>query len=148
MTHRSPPNPSGRWSWRITLRSALHAPSRDRGTVLLMVVGVLALLAIIGVVYATLGRADRISSATRQRTQRSDDQMDSVVSYLAGVVGDAGLATYPEMTANADAPPGFTGDRFITRVRGYTYPDTDPYSHAYAYAYADAHTHREPDRQR
>jgi hypothetical protein len=93
-----------------------RASARERGTILLMVVGVLALLAIIGVVYATIGRGDRITAATKVRLQRVNDQVDEVAAYLAGVIGDATFAAYPELSA--------TNVPFI-RTRGYTYPATD-----------------------
>jgi hypothetical protein len=89
-----------------------------------MVVGVLALLAIIGVVYATIGRGDRVTSATIQKKQRVNDQVDEVAAYLAGVIGDATFAVYPEITGSLD--PHDSSDHFI-RTRGYTSPNTDSF---------------------
>ena len=84
MSHRSPTPRRAEWPWRLTLFAPLRATRRERGTVLLMVVGVLALLAIIGVVYATIGQADRRSSATNLKNQRVNDQVEEVAAYLAG----------------------------------------------------------------
>lgn len=103
--------------------------SRQRGTVLLMVVGVLALLAIIAVVYATLGRADRSASATLVQQQRSDLQVSAVADYFVSVVGGSTFARYTEPnfnTPNATTQPSMVqGSHVFTR--GYTYPWTDEY---------------------
>lgn len=102
-----------------TQSTSPHAWRRDRGTVLLMVVGVLALLAIIAVVYATLGRADRASSAAMIRQQRLDDQAGDIAKYLADVIANGNFATYAE---RAVAGPGTP---YITRARAFDYPLTD-----------------------
>ncbi len=113
--YRRSDNQLSAWPWRLTLATALLATRRERGTVLLMVVGVLALLAIIGVVYATIGQADRRGAATNVKNQRVNDQVEEVAAYLAGVIGDATSATYQEAMVG--------GSR--ARRRGYTYPWTD-----------------------
>ncbi len=71
-----------------------HAASR--GSVLLMVVAVLALMAIIAVAYTTLGRADRASSAALVRESRIDDQAAFFKDYLAQVIADDVCSTYAE----------------------------------------------------
>ncbi len=109
------------WPWRQTLTHTLSSARHERGTVLLMVVGVLALLAIIGVVYATIGRADRSAAVTVQRQQRITDQSEEIAAYIAKVIGDANFAQYVERTENA--PAG--SDPWKYRTRGYTYPWTD-----------------------
>ncbi|MBY0310814.1 MAG: hypothetical protein K2W85_01970 [Phycisphaerales bacterium] len=102
---------------------------RRRGTVLLMVVGVLALLAIIAVVYATLGRADRSASATLVQQQRSDLQVATVADYFASVIADSTFARYTEPNFfnpnSSNVPTAVTGAYQFTR--GYTYPWTDEY---------------------
>lgn len=106
-----------------------RAASRKRGTVLLMVVGVLALLAIIAVAYATLGRADRSASATLVQQQRSDLQVATVADYFASVIADSTFARYTEpnfFNPNSNTQPtAVTGAFEFTR--GYTYPATDEY---------------------
>lgn len=78
-------------------RAHPHSGSpRDRGTILLMVLGVLALMAIIMVVYAAIGKSDRATSAAQVRTRRVDDQVDSFARYLADVIGDDVFATYAQ----------------------------------------------------
>ncbi len=73
-------------------RSGVH----DRGTVLLMVLGVLALMAIIAVVYASIGKADRSTSAAMVRVQRTDDQVDRIAKYVADVIGNDVFSTYAQ----------------------------------------------------
>lgn len=112
------------WPWRHTLTHAIGSARQERGTVLLMVVGVLALLAIIGVVYATIGRADRSAAVTVQRQQRITDQSEEIAAYIAKVIGDATFAQYVERTEGVHStPPGQVPWKF--RTRGYTYPWTD-----------------------
>ncbi len=110
------------WPWRHTLTHAISSTRQQRGTVLLMVVGVLALLAIIGVVYATIGRADRSAATTTLRQQRIADQSEEIAAYIAKVIGDATFAQYVERT---EATNPTTGVAWTSRTRGYTYPWTD-----------------------
>ncbi len=105
-----------------------RAALRRRGTVLLMVVGVLALLAIIAVVYATLGRADRSSSATLVQQQRSDLQVAAVADYFASVIAQSSFARYPEPTAEgSQVGRPVIGANPIVFNRAHTYPWTDAF---------------------
>lgn len=71
--------------------------SRGRhGSVLLMVVGVLALMAIIAVVYAAIAQADRRGSAAFVRANQLDDQVGLIRDYIAGKIGEDRLSTYEE----------------------------------------------------
>jgi hypothetical protein len=116
-----PPRTSDRWDPRLTAHLLLRASSRERGTILLMVVGVLALLAIIGVVYATLGKSDRAAGATRVQKNRSAEQVEDVGTYIASVIADGALATYTERNGNQNTE----ADPWTIRRRGYTLPQTD-----------------------
>ncbi|MGQ0626963.1 MAG: hypothetical protein ACT4PL_02545, partial [Phycisphaerales bacterium] len=71
------------------IRAAAGAPAvvQRRGTVLVLVIGVLALMAIVVVVYTTLGQADRRASAALVRQTRIDDQGSAIAGYIAGVIG-------------------------------------------------------------
>lgn len=94
-----------------------------RGTVLLMVVGVLALMAIIAVVYATLGRAER-SSATALTGAVKDERVSTgVADYIANVLGDSTFSVYPEPTLKDGVPQ----DEWIieSRLRQSDYPGVD-----------------------
>lgn len=72
---------------RVWRRKERGAPARERGTVLLMVIGVLALLAIIAVVYASLGQSDRRTSAALVRSVQIEDVSGQIADYLAGIIG-------------------------------------------------------------
>lgn len=61
---------------------------RRAGSVLVLVVGVLALLAIIVVVYATVGQSDRRGGAAAADRTRSAGSVAEIADYLAGVIGD------------------------------------------------------------
>src|SRR4051812_11613737 len=73
---------------------SLRPGVNDRGTVLLMVLGVLALMAIIAVVYASLGKADRSASTSIVRNPRLDDQAGQIADYFSSVIRDGQFATF------------------------------------------------------
>jgi len=60
----------------------------QRGTILLMVIGVLAMMSMITVIYVTIGQSDRRNAAALAREIRLDDQAAAIADYLAGVVRD------------------------------------------------------------
>lgn len=97
-----------------------HSSGRDRGTVLLMVLGVLALMSIIAVVYAALGKSDRAASASIVKSTRLDDQVDQIADYLAGVIRDDQFSTW----MLSDARQGGQGG--TVRWEGWDAPFTDP----------------------
>lgn len=109
--------------WARTLRRvhrrAPHAPARDRGTVLLMVLGVLALMGIVAVVYAALGKADRTASMTLARESRIDDQVDQIAQYMADVIGRDVFATYAQEDLRTNDP------RSTVRLEAFDAPETD-----------------------
>lgn len=95
---------------RASRRRRPKRPFRERGTVLLMVVGVLALLSIIAVVYASIGQADRRASVAYVRGVGLDETAASVGDYIAGVIGRDVFSTYTEQDGlNAVAPRGQLG---------------------------------------
>lgn len=106
----------------LSLHARTSGSPRERGTALLLVIGVLALLAIIAVAYATLGRADRVTSAVSITTQRIDDQSQVFADFLAQIVADDVFSVYPLRTGvSAPADP-----RDILYVRqAFDYPSTD-----------------------
>ena len=73
-----------------------------RGSFLIMVVGVLALLSVVAVLYATIGAADRNRGAALVRADQSDAVPAAMRDYIAGVVGDSALNVFPERAANGD----------------------------------------------
>jgi hypothetical protein len=78
--------------------------ARERGTVLLMVIGVLALLAIIAVVYAAIGQADRRAGTAYVRSVQVEDISDQFGQYVAGIIGEDTLQViedeYPSSQAS------------------------------------------------
>lgn len=61
---------------------------RERGTVLLLIVGVLAMLSIIAVVYAAIGRADRLGSAAFRRESEIEDFVRRTVDYHLQIISN------------------------------------------------------------
>lgn len=130
-THRTdlPAEPRGK---RRARRLACSRPARrsrrpgvnDRGTVLLMVLGVLALMAIIAVVYASIGKADRSTSAAMVRVQRVDDQVDRIAKYMADVIGADVFSTYAQedLRTSSAANPGGSTVRLEAMDAAYTDP--------------------------
>lgn len=63
-----------------------------RGTFLVLVVGVLALLAVVAILYASIGMGDRQRVAALQRSDELQKYPDAVRDYVAGIIADAALA--------------------------------------------------------
>lgn len=83
--------------WRRKERAGSGpAPAQDRGTVLLMVIGVLALLAIIAVVYAAIGQGDRRTSTAYVRSAQVEDVSRQIADHVAMVIGKDTTATVTE----------------------------------------------------
>ncbi|GEM_PF-1999673 len=122
MRTTSSSTPTGRGKRRAVARRSIrqHAGVHDRGTILLMVLGVLALMAIIAVVYAALGKSDRAASASIVRSTRVDDQVDQIADYLSGVIRDDLFSTY---MLSDGRPAGQSG---TLRWEGTDYAHTDP----------------------
>ena len=98
-------------------RSSSPRPGpQRRGTVLLMVIGVLALLAIIAVVYATLGRSDRATSAALVRERRIEDRSSEIARYVQSVIAEGVFATVPQRAENGAA---------VLKRKAYDFPWTD-----------------------
>ncbi|HRQ73011.1 MAG TPA: hypothetical protein PLU35_08290 [Phycisphaerales bacterium] len=68
-------------------------PSR-RGSFLIMVVGVLALLAVVTILYAAIGRSDRQISAAVVKNDERHSVPEQVRDYLAGVIAADTFSTY------------------------------------------------------
>lgn len=110
-----------------TRRYSRAARVRERGTVLLMVIGVLALMAIIAVVYATLGRAERSSAAALARADRNDEVTRAIAESVAQQVAAATFARYPELVPTHDARQPSAPNEFEVqwRIRAFDYPGID-----------------------
>lgn len=101
-------------------RRARTSPSA-RGSVLVLVVGVLALMAIIVLVYSTIGMADRRSSAALVERTTTREQESAVRDFIAQVIGDAAVQVVSNRVPNAD------GSSMIDRVmrKTWTYPGVE-----------------------
>ncbi|MFN0012316.1 MAG: hypothetical protein ACKVS8_11810 [Phycisphaerales bacterium] len=90
-----------------------------RGSILVLVVGIIALMAIIVVVYASLGQGDRRRAASLASASKLGDQSTAVADYLAGVVARGAFKTQAEQRVIDTLPP--------VRVRiAADYPSIDP----------------------
>lgn len=96
---------------------AHNIPRSRRGSVLVLIVGVLAMIALLVLVYSTLGQADRRSSASLSARVKLTEQAASVRDYLAKTIGDS--------TFNHTYQRDVLGnDRLVRTV--FDYPYTDP----------------------
>ncbi len=66
-----------------------------RGSVLILVLGTLALLTVLAVVYVGIGKGDRQTARAIVARSESRDVPQQVADYLAGIIGDDALATAP-----------------------------------------------------
>lgn len=89
-----------------------------RGTVLILVLGVLALLAVITAVYAAIGTADRRTGDTLRRSSQIDDVAREVTDHVSGILASDVLST--------TVVPGIPQNNQVRLTRETTdYPYTD-----------------------
>ena len=67
-----------------------------RGSVLIIVLGTLALLAVLAVIYVSVGNSDRRTSQAVVVRDRFDQVPDQIADYLAQVIADDVLSVYPQ----------------------------------------------------
>gem|GEM_PF-3467047 len=113
-----PCDSSARAHLRQHVGPAHRVASARRGSVLVLVIGVLALLAIVIVVYTTIGQADVRAGRTVLTKATADEQSRAIGRYIAQIVGDDATKTFSE----ADAATGVT--RLVRQ--SWDYPLTDP----------------------
>lgn len=95
------------------LPAAISTPSR-RGTVLVIVLGTLALISVIAVVYVVVGRADRQAAAAFVGSVKREEMPALIRDYIADIVGRDALATYRDGAGDL-------------KREAFDYPFTDPY---------------------
>lgn len=123
------PRPTRRPAWVIRALSGLAASARQdrRGTVLILVLGALALIAVITIVYVTVGQGDRRASQVTTRRDGIDQAIDRIAEYLAKVVGDDTFATTVE-GSELDLTSSNPNARAPILVReAADFPFTDPF---------------------
>lgn len=108
------------------LRVLAGTPHSRRGSVLVLVVGVLALLAIIIVVYTSVGQADVRGGRTLVNQARLDDQSNAISDYIRLIVGNDASAVKVQPIS---IPFNSSTVNVSVRERS-DYPYTDPYSKA------------------
>jgi hypothetical protein len=114
------------------LGSMLHgiARSRRRGTFLVLVVGTLAMLSIIMIVYVAVGNADRRTSASVVRRNRSNEVVDTFADYIGQVLADDVFANARENKHQKfQTPITLPVENLYTR-EGWDAPRTDWFSNS------------------
>lgn len=101
--------------------AGLPAGRSRRGTVLILVIGALALISVITLIYATIGQADRRSAQVVSQKNNIAGVADEVAQYLGGVIADGTFAVHVDGVA-----PGAGGGPILVRNAA-DYPATDPY---------------------
>ncbi|MDP1661250.1 MAG: hypothetical protein Q8L55_04970, partial [Phycisphaerales bacterium] len=113
---------STRASDATRLRVLAGTPHNRRGSVLVLVVGVLALLAIIIVVYTSVGQADARGGRALVNQARLDDQSRAISEHIRNIIGEDATAVRVQRVYTANG-----GARTFYSVRETSdYPYTDP----------------------
>ncbi len=95
-----------------------RAPAR-RGSILVLVVGVVALMAIVVVVYASLGQTDRRRAEALSKAGKLGDQSVAVGDYLASVVARGAFKTQAVQRTDPALP-------LLNQRVAMDYPSIDP----------------------
>lgn len=104
---------------RTLAGAAAGARETRRGTVLVLVLGALALISVVTLVYASIGQGDRRASAVVVRKDNVNHVMDAVADRLMAIVGVDALATFVDGYRQNNSP--------ITFREATDYPFTDVY---------------------
>ncbi len=94
---------------------ALRRPRR-RGSFMVLVVGTLAMLSIIMIVYVSIGNADKRTSRSIARRDRSDEIIATFSDYAAQIIADDAVTMVPDSsnTKSDGTPSGLpSGDLFV-----------------------------------
>src|SRR5688572_17137100 len=95
------------------------AEETRRGTVLVLILGALALISIVTLVYASIGQADQRAAGTVVRKDTANRSIDSIADFIAREVGDDALAVFIDgYLANGDP---------LMRREATDYPYTDAF---------------------
>ncbi len=96
--------------------------ARRRGTVLILVIGALALISVITLIYATIGQGDRRQSASTKLHVGVETTANEVADYIAQAIADGTFATQN----NGVYEQGRQTLPMVVRTSS-DYPWTDPY---------------------
>lgn len=124
MSHRTPPASTTGLAATRFLRACARAvlPARRRGSILVLVLGIIALLALLAVLFAAIGKSDRQSGAALVRQDQLKSVPEQVRDYIADVIARDALATFP---AAAIDPQTGRPEMQLHR-EAFDYPWTDP----------------------
>lgn len=100
-------------------------PGNRRGTVLLLVLGSLALVLILAVVYAALGKGDRRTARTTQERKSAVDNINDIGDYIAGVFATDVFNVVPEVTDSGALNDIYGTNTPIMRRENIDIPVTD-----------------------
>jgi hypothetical protein len=75
-------------------------PGARRGSVLVLVLGALALISVVTLVYVTVGKGDIRTATTTLERSRTDTTVQSIADYLNGVISRSALATFVDGVDN------------------------------------------------
>jgi hypothetical protein len=109
---------------RILAGQPLGLPARARrGTVLVLILGALALISVITLIYTAIGQADKRASTSTQVKADVSGTVTRIGDYFRGVIGDG------TFTLNVDGVNDPTSNNAVpVWVRpAFDYPFTDPY---------------------
>lgn len=106
------------------LRVLAGTPHSRRGSVLVLVVGVLALLAIIIVVYTSVGQADVRGGRALVNQARLDDQSRAISEHIRSIIGEDATAVRVQRVYTGT---GAAGSNYYSTRETSDYPYTDPY---------------------
>ena len=82
------------------IRNALsrEGGTSRRGTVLLLVLGTLAMVLVLSVVYAAIGKGDRRQARAVVSRETTNESVSGIAEYLARVIGDDALDMVPDLS--------------------------------------------------
>ncbi len=104
-------------------QAAGRPASTRRGTVLVLILGALAIISIVTLVYFTVGRSDIRNSAVTVDRDRVQNTSLAIADYFNSVVSDSTLATFVD---GSDANASATQNLILVR-KAWDYPFTDPF---------------------
>ncbi len=89
------------------LRESMRFPGRSSrpGSVLVLILGTLALMTVLAVVYVGIGKGDRQTSAAVLQREENERIPRQVAEYIADVIAEDALATFPTYEGVQDGAP-------------------------------------------
>ncbi|MCC6661492.1 MAG: hypothetical protein IT437_11465 [Phycisphaerales bacterium] len=109
---------------RLAAMAGRAAGTRRRGSIMVLIVGALAMLSVVTLVYFTIGRADRRTAQVAVERDQVEETVSRFRSYLADdIIGADALATYVDGFDRQYEGTGNNGP--ILFREAFDYPSTD-----------------------